>query len=321
MKQVRLSYATRIVAVVLALFFGPPCAFSQVDPAQIHRFEGQPVVRIAWDPNPQPIAIAELVEMVSLKKDQPYTAEKVRESIGRLFAVGRYRDIQVDTTQVEGGVAVRFITKGSWFIGHVAVESDVTEPPTPGQIENASQLDLGLPFDEDQLPAAEDNIRKLLDDNGYFDPQIARRLDYDPTFQQVNITFVIDAGKRAHYERPQITGPMTVLSEEAIDKASRWRRFLLPGYRGITQTRTRSGIDGIRLKYENANRLLATVTIDRIEPSADTKTGLPHITVNPGPVVEINAQGAKVRQKNSQAKCARVRRTHSGCRSAGRGFG
>ena len=297
MKQVRPSYAMRIVAVVLLLFFVPPCAFSQADPPSVNRFEGQPVVRIEWDPNPQPIAIAELIDMAPLKKDQPYTAEKVRASIERLFAVGRYRDIQVDTTQQEGGVAVRFITQGNWFIGHVAVESSVTEPPSTGQIVNSSRLDLGVPFDEDQLPAAEDNIRKLLTDNGYFDPQIAHRLDYDGAFQQVNITFVIDTGKRAHYEQPQVTGNTTVLSAEAIDKASHWRRFLLPGYRGITQTRTRSGIDHIRLKYENANRLLATVTLDRIEPIAHSKTAVPRISVDPGPVVAINAEGAKVSRK------------------------
>jgi outer membrane protein assembly complex protein YaeT len=256
-------------------------------------FEGQTVVRILWDPSPQPIAIAELTELLPLKRDQPYQARTIRASIERLYATGRYRDIQVDTTPVEGGVEVRFITKGRWFVGHVGVESDVTEPPSPGQIISSSRLYLGVPFEEDQLAVAEANIRRLLTDNGYFDSAIRSRLDYDAAFQQVNVTLVIDTGRRAHYLAPKITGDTSVLSAEDIEKASRWRRFLLPGYRGITQTRTRSGIDDIRLRYENANRLLATVTLESIAPSEDNRGATPHIAVKPGPVVEIRADGVK----------------------------
>jgi outer membrane protein assembly complex protein YaeT len=255
------------------------------------------VVRIAWDPDPQPIAIAELDAMVPLKKDQPYRAAVVRASIERLYATGRYRDIQVDTTPTEGGVAVRFLTKGSWFIGHVGVESDVAEPPSAGQLVSASRLGLGVPFDEDALGPAEANVRKLLTDNGYFEPTVGHRLDYDAVFQQVNITFTIATGKRARYNAPQISGDTTVVSAEAIDRATKWRRFLLPGYRGITQNRTRSGLDDIRLRYENSNRLLATVTLERIDPGPDLRTATPAIAVKPGPVVEIKAEGVKTSRK------------------------
>jgi outer membrane protein assembly complex protein YaeT len=290
---VRPRYATRILAVVLLNF--APAAWAQNTPVQDApaRFAGQPVVRISYDPAQQPIAIAELAAFLPLKRDQPYQTALIRASIERLFATGRYEDIQVDTTEVEGGVAVRFITKGRWFIGHVGVQNDAGEPPSPGQIASASRLYLGVPFDAEQLPVAEASIRKLLTDNGYFDPAVDHHLDYDTAFQQVNVTFIVRTGRRAHYTAPRITGDATVVSAAAIEQASRWRRFLLPGYRGITQARTRQGIDRIRLKYENANRLLAAVTLEGIDPSDDNKSGTPHIAVTPGPVVEIRAEGAK----------------------------
>jgi outer membrane protein assembly complex protein YaeT len=274
-----------LLSVVLASI--APLAWAQA------RFEGQPVVRIVYDPSPQPIAAEELEALLPLKRDQAYQAGVIRASIERLFATGRYQDIQVDTTQVAGGVAVRFITKGRWFIGHVAVDSDVAEPPSEGQMASAARLDLGLPFDEDALPEAENKIRRLLTDNGYFDPAVSHRLSYDADFQQVNIAFVVRTGRRARYAAPRISGDTSVVSAEEMTRASQWRRFLLPGYRGITQTRTRSGIDHIRLKYETANRLLATVTLEGIEPGADNKSGTPEIKVEPGPVVEIKARGAK----------------------------
>src|SRR5262249_50108695 len=145
-----------------------------------------------------------------------------------------------------------------------------------------------------QIPAALDGIRKLLVDNGYFDPKVEPVYEYDEEYQQIDVTFRVKVGKRARYETPEITGDTTsggegVLDKSQITKATRWHRFLLPGYRGITLNRTRGGIDNIRLKYQNKNRLMATVVLNEIDP--DGKTGQPKITVDPGPTVKITTPG------------------------------
>src|SRR5580658_291757 len=257
MKLVRHRYGTGIVAVFL---------LTTVVQAQEASFEGQRIASVVFDPEKQPLERRELDEILPVKPGQIYAAADIRAAIERLYATGRFQDIQVDANNSEGGVSVKFITKNSWFIGKVSVTEDFAEPPNPGQIVNASRLQLGDPFDMAQIPAAVENIRKLLVQNGYFEPTIDPRFHYDNTYQQVNITFAIQTGKRAHYEAPRISGDTTVLSEDVIATAAHWRRFLLPGYRGITLSRTRSGIASIRLKYENANRLLATVVLNGIEP-------------------------------------------------------
>ncbi len=299
MRKVLNRYATSILAVCaipLALAVGPCPARAQTQDLS-SPFEGKQIAQISWFPETQPLAMSEITALIPLKRNELYTAANVRATIERLYATGRYQDIQVDATPVTNGVALRFITQNSWFIGHVAVQSDLSDPPTPGQIISSSRLDLGSPFDEDQVTSAETNIDRLLIDNGYFAPEISHQLRYDALSQQVNITFVIKKAERALYEPPQLIGDMSVLSPETIDKATRWKRFLIPGYRGITQSRTRSGVDGIRAKFENANRLFATVTLDSIQPDAGGKRGLPRITVKPGPIVDIEVRGAKVSRK------------------------
>lgn len=258
-------------------------------------FEGQRVVNIAFNPPAQPVEGRELFEILPIKTGQNYSAASIRASIERLFSTGRYEDIQVDASPAAGGVAITFITKNSWFIGNVSAIVDFGEPPNPGQIVNASRFQLGEPFDDTQMPAALENIRKLLAQNGYFDATVDPELSYDSTYQQVRITFVVKAKRRAHFERPEISGDTSVLKEDAIIKATRWHRLLLPGYRGVTATRTRSGIDGIRLKYENANRLLATVTLIDIVP--DGKYGKARIAVDPGPTVAVTTPGTKISKK------------------------
>jgi len=300
MRLVRHRYGTSIVAVFLLGFGLTKAAQGQDSPKQdlsTSAFEGQRIVNVAFDPPQQPLEGSELFEILPVKRGQNYTAADVRAAIERLYATGRYADIQVDASTVAGGVAVTFMTKNSWFVGKVSTSDDISDPPNAGQIVNASRLQLGDPFDAAQIPAAVENIRKLLVQNGYFAPKIEPQLQYDETYQQVNITFAIQTGKRARYEPPQISGDTSVLSQEVITQASHWRRFLLPGYHGITLNRTRKGIDSIRLKYENSNRLLATVVLNGIEPEEDNAKGKPEITVTPGPTVSITTPGTKISKR------------------------
>jgi len=290
MKLVRQRYGTGFVAVFL-LISGVRALHAQT----AADFEGQRIVNIAFNPTMQPLEAAELFRILPVKRNEVYSATSIRAAIERLYATGRYQDIQVDAIPAAGGVALTFITKNSWFIGNVAATADFGEPPNVGQIVNASRLQLGDPFDIDQIPAAVENIRKLMVQNGFFEPRIAPQYQYDGIYQQVHVTFVVKTGKRARFEAPEISGDTSILNAAAITSATKWRRFLLPGYRGITQTRTGKGIDNVRLKYENSNRLLATVTLTQIEPQGeDARSGKPYITVNPGPTVEVTTPGTKV---------------------------
>jgi outer membrane protein insertion porin family len=294
MRLVRHRYGTSIVAVFLLGFGLTKATRAQDLPASF--FEGQPVVNVAFDPPQQPIG-PELVQILPVKRGRNYTSADIRAAIERLYATGRYEDIQADAKSVAGGIAITFITRNSWFIGKVSTNEDLAEPPNAGQIVNASRLQLGDPFDRAQIPAAVENIRKLLVQNGYFEPKIDPQIQYDNTYQQVNITFAIQTGKRARYEPPQISGDTSVLSRDVITQASHWHRLLLPGYHGITLNRTRKGIDSIRLKYENSDRLLATVVLNGIDPQQGNTKGKPEITVTPGPTVSITTPGTRISKR------------------------
>ncbi len=298
----RSRYA-RSISTVFLLSFGLVLRVSAQDaPAQagsgaeITSFEGQRIVNIVFDPVDQPLEASQLNAILPVKRGDNYTADNTRLAIQRLYATGRFQDIQVDVSPSTSGLVVRFITKNSWFIGNVKASIDLAEPPNAGQIVSASRLDLGDPFNKDQVAPAVENIRKVLVQNGYFDPVIEPQLEYDDTYQQVNITFAITTRKRAHYDDPEISGDTSVLSAKTITKATGWHRFLIPGYEGITASRTRGGIDKIRLKYENANRLMATVTLTGMEEEG--KKGVPRIDVVPGPQVTITAPGSGISKKN-----------------------
>ena len=303
MNLVRLRHAPSTLAVVLLqIASSHPLAAQTAAASPSPALEGHPIAGISFEPLQQPFGSAEISAMLPIHAGQPYTASAIRAAIERLYATGRYQDIQVDANLSEAGVAVRFLTQPNWFIGNVSSDEDFAEPPSRGQVVNASRLSLGDPFDPAQLAAATANVRKLFFNNGYFDAQVEPKLSYENVYNQVNIFFAIQPGRRAHYEPPAVSftgspdeNPAAVLTEMQIAKASDWHRWLfLPGYHGITQSRTRRGIDKIRLRYENAHRLLATVVLKEMEPVGNGRRGLPQLSVLPGPPVNITVEGARI---------------------------
>ena len=287
------STATAPSAIRPAAVAGPPATLSDA-------FDGQNVAHISFDPAEQPLEQSAIDALLPIHAGQPFHSALAHAAIDKLFATGRYADIQIDAEPVGNGIDLRFITKNSWFFGHIEIKGDISEPPNLGQMLSVTGLTLGQPFDPDEVSVAEGKIRQLLINNGYFTPVLSHRFEYEDVDQQVRVIFEIRVGRRAHYTAPIITGDTTVLSVQALDKAVAWHRFLVSGYRGITQTRTRVGIDKIRLTYQKSNHLLATVTFGGIQPQEQTTRvplGTPLITVSPGPVVDVKAEGVRISGK------------------------
>ena len=279
-----------IMALLCWIALSSP-AWSETD-----QYEGRRILDIQFSPAEQPVDSSDLAAAVTLKKDAPLRMSEVRESIQKLFATGRYEDIQVDAEPSGDGVLIRFITRNSWFVGRVSVDGKVSDPPNPGQMANATRLDLGQPFREEDVSQAETGVRRLLVVDGYHENQIQPRIDYDARTQQAHIHFVVDSGPRARYHTPVVIGNLKMAAAEIIS-ATRWKRPFIGGWRPVTQTRTRQGVDNVRARYEKKDRLMATVRLKSMDYDHDTRRVTPTLDIDAGPMVEIRAVGAKVSTK------------------------
>jgi outer membrane protein assembly factor BamA len=164
-----------VVLVVPVLLFGSTPAFSQRS-----EWEGKPVRSLFYVPARQPLAPEDLVRLQELKVGSAYSSKDVADTIDRLFATGAYADIQVDVEQQPAGLAVRFLTKSAPFMGHVAVIGKVSDPPSRTSIADAAHFQLGTPFEEEALTAAEKNIRQLFTSNGHYEAEVTVEKNIDP---------------------------------------------------------------------------------------------------------------------------------------------
>src|SRR5713226_5551291 len=258
--------------------------------ARSDSFEGLPVVDIEFSPPAQPIPPARLKELVAVREKAPLEAEDVRKSIQQLFATGRYTEIQVDAVRVEGGVKLTFITIVNWFIGPVKVLG-VKEPPSPGQLVTATNLVLGEAYSSEKQKAAEENLRRLLADNGLSNAKIEIDTGGHSDTQQIDITFQITPGERAHFGEIQIRGKpdLTVEQVRRITKWSARTRF--------TQPNVQRGLDRLRRHYQRADDLQAVLRIgeQKFVPGPNRVDVV--LEVDPGPRVDVAISSAKLSRK------------------------
>jgi outer membrane protein insertion porin family len=256
-------------------------------------FEGRTIVAVEYEPAVQPLDAKDLEDNQLLKTGTPFRATDAASTIDRLFETGRYDDIQISAEPVPGGVNVRLSTKPAAFVGHVSIRGRLSAPPSREQLFGATSLALGTSFRQEDVTRAEQNLNRLLQNNGFYEHHLRVETEDQPDLQQRDIRFVVDLGPRAKYAPPTITG-QTVLSSEVITRATGWRVKFIGIWRRVTQDRTRKGVSGILSRLAKDQRLTAEARITERKYDSDTRRLNTTLEVNAGPKVEIKAVEGKV---------------------------
>jgi outer membrane protein assembly factor BamA len=256
-------------------------------------FWGKTVTAIDYQPARQPADPHDLADAQIVKIGAPLDHLDVAASIDRLFYSGLYDDVKVEAAADGDGVRITFITVARKFIGHVDARGKIKDPPSRAVVIGDAQLALGQPFDPDLVEAARQRIQQELRQNGLFQGTVDATTVEDPVNHQMTIGFLVNAGKRAKYDVPQITGEAK-LSNLAILTATGWRVRLIHKWRQVTQSLTDKGIDGIQKKYTKQERLTANVSLTSMDYDSQTNRATPHLDIDAGPKVSIRALEAKV---------------------------
>jgi outer membrane protein insertion porin family len=282
--------APRVLHTLAALVI-----FCGLADAQVAQFEGKPVVDIRFS-DVQPLDPADLAKVQPLKIGQPLRMSDVAHAIDGLFATGRFDDIAVEGEASGNGVAIRFVTKNSWFVGGVTVQGKVGTTPNRGQVASTMQLSLGTPFHEEDVTRGVDNIKHLMLANGLYEAEVTSSTERSDNAQEVFITIHVKEGQRAKYDQPSIEGD-TKLSNDTILRVTGWRFPIIHWWRQVTDARTRKGVHGLLAKYQKQDRLTARVELKKLDYDAQRRRVTPNLSVDTGPKVEVKAVEAKMSKR------------------------
>src|SRR5450756_3132761 len=171
-------------------------------------YEGRPIEGVRFEPPLQPVARADLNRLVPLLPGTALRQSDVRDAIKRLYNTGEYQDIEVTWESSPTGVVLVFRTVEQWFVGPVELRGKVSLPPSEGQLANAARLELGTPFNDEDIDAAAKGIQNLMQRNGLYQGTIQPKVERDNEHQQVSLTFEVNSGKLSliHISEPTRLG-------------------------------------------------------------------------------------------------------------------
>jgi outer membrane protein insertion porin family len=230
-----------------------------------------------------------LLPMIPQKSGQPLDREQIRESIRVLFATGRFADIQAEVTPSGPDVRLTFTTVLNFFVGAVGVEGAPGHPNT-NQILNAAKFQLGELYTPGKLDRAVQNVRQLMQENGYFRARVTAESTSDAATQQINVLFHVTPGEAAHVGEVEVTGH-SAFSKGQLQEVARMH----PGA-GVTAARVTNSLQRLRKKFQKQQRVLAQVSIAEQKYHSESNAVDYTYLIEPGPVVVIQAQGFHIRQ-------------------------
>jgi outer membrane protein insertion porin family len=228
-----------------------------------------------------------LLQMLPQKAGQPFDRDQVRESIRILYATGRFADIQAEVTLSGPDVILNFTTALNFFVGAVEVEGAPSRP-NRNQIVNASKFQLGELYSADKLNSALENIRLLMQENGYYRARVTAESTSNAATQQINILFHITPREPAHVGEVTVTGHSNLSLEQVQDIAR-----MHPGDR-VTAARVTNSLQHLRKKFQKQHRVLAQISIATQNYNSASNSVDYTYLLEQGPVVIIYAQGFRI---------------------------
>lgn len=264
---------------------------STYDLSAVSRYEGRPVKQIDF----RGLAGGDATMLRSLlpvREDEPLTREALQQSLRTLYATGLFETLEVQADTVSGGIALTYVGKENYFNGQIRVQGlKDNVPPRPSDLINATRLDLGELFSEDEVKSGLERTKKVLEDYGYYEASVTYQLTPHEDTRQMDITFLVDQGPIAR------VGKVTIHDDTGIDPARIQKITKLKSGAKVSNDHLSRALDRLRNYYQKNDHLEAQVRLASRDYHDDTNKLDYNFAVDEGSKVVITAEGEKISQR------------------------
>jgi outer membrane protein insertion porin family len=228
-----------------------------------------------------------LPSQLEVQAGQPMDAQKIRQSLRRLYATGLYRAIDVEG--IRHGDLVTIIFKGTptTFIGRITVNG-VKDDRLSSVLQRSTKLNPGTVFSDNKLTVADDALKSMLQNYGYYESKISRKVVPDQADFQSDVQYQIDPGKVARI------GDVKVDGDSGFTPPAFRKRAKLKEKSKVTRDTVNRALTRLRKNYQKQNRLEATLGLASKDYQPTVHRLDYHFDANQGPIVDVEVQGAKL---------------------------
>jgi len=218
----------------------------------------------------------------------PLDPQTVRQSLRRLFATGRYREIGLSGEREGDSVTLIFTGTPRYFVGRIEING-IKDDRLASLLEYSTNLNPGTPFTPSAVPVAADLILQTLAQNGHYQPKVTAKTTPDDANQQMNVSFTIEMGPQARIGQVVLTDADPGMSLDEFRNEAKLKRNSK-----VTRDTTSNALTRLRNQYQKKDRLEATVTLQQSTYDAPSKHLDYDFRANQGPIVKVDIEGVKV---------------------------
>jgi outer membrane protein insertion porin family len=257
-------------------------------------YEGQRVntVELAGRPD---LDVASLTHLLVQKPGTKFSQAKINESVAALERTGKFKSVETEVRPEADGVRILFVLHPAIYFGiyrFPGAENHFTYSRLL-QVANYPPRGAYTPVDVQEAQAS---VEKFLQRTGYFQAKVNTEIQTDRVHGLANVIFHVDLGRRAKFGNVDIAGTSPRESKRLADNLHSWMARLRgsairPGkkYKLHTIQNASQYLEGSLMKQKH---LEAKVKLNGAEYDPATNRADIHYKVDPGPVINVDVQGA-----------------------------
>ena len=259
-------------------------------------YDGQQVAAVDLVANPR-VSVDALRPLVQQKAGETYSTSKVGSTISALKGTGKFSKVELDVKPDPGGLHLTFTLEPALYFG-VFQFPGATKTFTYTRLLQVIDIPNQTPYKQDLVSKAGDALLQFLIAAGYFRAQIQPEPQFDENHMLANVVFHVNLGKHAKVGSVEVRGPEPNEANRLLH-ATRSLRATARGAslkrgKSYSPKRIDSAIALMKRDLASQHRLASKVHFDQSHYHADTNRADIVIDAQPGPVVRVRVQGAKL---------------------------
>ncbi|MBU4560691.1 hypothetical protein KKG20_00225, partial [bacterium] len=224
------------------------------------------------------IARERILKVVETKIGDEFSLLALREDLKRIYGLGFFSDVKIDTSPFQEGIKVKFIVEEKLLVGKIVFKGN----KKIGKRTLLDEIEIKVDgvYSERNIEEAKKKILSLYKEKRYYQAKVQEKTEIDREEGKANVSFKIEEGPRLKVEKIEILGNK-VFSNRKI------RRVMKTKKRKFDEEILQEDLENIITLYKIKGHLLAKIVDHKIK--YEEKKIFITILIEEGPQIKMGS--------------------------------
>ncbi len=259
----------------------------------LYSYEGQNVTSIEIAGRPD-LDTAKLVALFSQHPGEPFSRQKVEQSIEALKREGKFGQVQLQIDPEANGVRLLLIVEPAIWFG--LFEFPGAERFPYSKLVQIANYPPQSPYNAGDIQRDSDALLHFFQQEGYFEAEVSPKVILDTDHNVANVRFMVSLNRRAKFGKVQIVNT-TPEQAAAMDKSlqglgARFRGAAIRPGKNYRRATVSNAQRYLQRRLEKQGKLAAQVKPEGAAYTAETNRADIRFNVHEGPTIHVEVKGA-----------------------------